>query len=137
MEIEEELIIDTDVLIALVKDHLLDKFLLKFYGYITIITLYEYMRGRAYFGHPIEEEKKYIENMFDILNINNEVAKKICEIYVDLRKRGELISDPDLINAAIAITNEIPLATNNLKHYKNLQRYKLKIIPWNALKKVL
>jgi len=137
MEVGGELILDTDVLILLVKEKLLDVFQWKFYGYITTITLYEYVRGRAYFGANIESEKRSLEHMFTILNITNNVVRKICEIYVKLRHRGILISDRDLINGAIAITNDLPFCTNNIKHYKRLEEFGLNLISWTQLKPYL
>ncbi len=137
MAFGSELIIDTDVLILLVKNKLLDIFQWKFYGYLTIITLYEYVRGRGYFGAKIESEKKTLEKMFTILGITNDVLRKMCEIYIELRKRGQLISDRDLINGAIAITNNLPLSTNNIRHYERLKDFGLKLATWNELRKYL
>ena len=137
MEFGAELIVDTDVLIALVRNELLDAFQWKFYGYLTVITLYEYVRGREYFGADIESEKEQLEKMFTILNITNEVLKKMCEIYIELRRRGLLVSDRDLINGAIAITNDLPLSTNNVRHYERLKEFGLKLVTWDELERYL
>ena len=137
MEFGAELIVDTDVLIALVRNELLDAFQWKFYGYLTVITLYEYVRGRGYFGADIESEKEQLEKMFTILNITNEVLKKMCEIYIELRRRGLLVSDRDLINGAIAITNDLPLSTNNVRHYERLKEFGLKLVTWDELERYL
>lgn len=132
-----EVLIDTDVLILLVKTRLLPEFLSKFTGHISVITLYEYIRGRAYFGHSVDDEKKYLESMFTVVGIDNRVIRKLCELYVELRRRGELVPDPNLINAAIAIVNDLPLATANIRHYQRLTKYGLRLITWEELKSQL
>ena len=134
MAIGRELILDTDVLIFLVKEKLLPTFQRKFYGYITTITLYEYVRGRAYFGADIGDEKKNLEQMFTVLNITNSVVKKMCRMYIELRRKGMLISERDIINGAIAITNNLPICTNNLRHYKRLEEFGLNIVSLEQLK---
>jgi hypothetical protein len=58
----------------------------------------------------------------------NSSLKVASTIYSDLRKRGELIEDPNLLIASICIANDLSLMTGNKKHFERLKRYGLKLI---------
>ncbi|MCD6514023.1 MAG: type II toxin-antitoxin system VapC family toxin [Candidatus Odinarchaeota archaeon] len=134
---EREIIIDTDVFIFLQKENLLLKFLEAYDGYMTEISLYEFLRGTAYYGKDTRREKALIEEIFTILSLDNIAILKASEIWSILIKDGEIISDRDIFNSAIAICRNLPFVTNNTRHYKRVQRFGLKLIPWKQLKKEL
>lgn len=50
---------------------------------------------------------------------------KAGEIYADLRKKGELISDADILTAAIVLANDSVLVTNNVDHFKRIKDLKI------------
>ena len=133
----EGIIVDTDVLIALVKKNLLDSFLWKFDGHITVITLYEYVRGRGYFGKLLEEEKNWLEKMFTILPLSNDSLLKASEIWITLRRKGELVSDRDILNASIAISSGLPFCTGNTRHYKKMIEFGLDLVPWKDIERMM
>jgi len=58
----------------------------------------------------------------------NSSLKVASTIYSDLRKRGELIEDPNLLIASICIANDLSLMTGNKKRFERLKRYGLKLI---------
>jgi len=134
---EREIIIDTDVFIFLQKENLLLKFLEAYDGYMTEISLYEILRGAAYYSKDVRKEKILIEEVFAIFSLDNDAILKASEIWSILRKDGETISDRDIFNAAIAICKNLPFVTNNTRHYKHVQKFGLKLIPWKQLKKKL
>ena len=45
---------------------------------------------------------------------------KAVEIYADLRQRGMLIEDADILMAAIALVNDLTLVTNNTSHFSRI-----------------
>ncbi|GHU53286.1 hypothetical protein FACS1894200_13840 [Spirochaetia bacterium] len=47
-------------------------------------------------------------------------AEIAARIYADLKKRGLLIEDADILIAAFCIQNDYILVTNNSKHFKNI-----------------
>jgi len=49
-------------------------------------------------------------------------------MYRDLKKRGELVDERDLLIAATAIALGVPLKTRNTAHYQRLTRYGLKLL---------
>jgi len=116
-------IIDSDVLIDLIKE---DKFKEVENNAITIITLLEFLRG-------IEKEeerkawKKNIENLMKILNIDNKAILIYTKIYRELRREGKILPDADLLQAAIAIANNLVFCTRNVKHFQRLEKFGLKL----------
>jgi hypothetical protein len=54
--------------------------------------------------------------------------KVASKIYAELRKKGEIIEDPDLLIASICIANNLPLITHNKKHFKRLEKFGLKVV---------
>jgi len=70
-------------------------------GSISVITLIEVLRG-------IEDEQKrektmaLIEDAFNILDVNEDVAQSYVKLYFELKKKGELASDADELIAATA-----------------------------------
>jgi len=52
-----------------------------------------------------------------------------AEIYSDLRKKGELIDDIDILIAGIAKANNLVLVTHNRSHFERIMD--LEIEDWN------
>jgi predicted nucleic acid-binding protein len=46
-------------------------------------------------------------------------------MYASLKEQGELISDGDILVAAIAVTNDLVLVTNNTNHFSRIKDLKL------------
>jgi len=76
----------------------------------------------------VEKFKNWIEVNLNIVCLDNSSLKVASTIYSDLRKRGELIKDPNLLIASICIANDLSLMTGNKKHFERLKRYGLKLI---------
>jgi tRNA(fMet)-specific endonuclease VapC len=43
-----------------------------------------------------------------------------AEIYADLYRRGQLIGDADILIAAVALANNLALASNNAAHFARI-----------------
>lgn len=97
-----------------------------FYGkevFINGISYYEIKRGLL------------AANATTQLNIFDEICKKLgillldnqgifdiaSEIYADLKQRGELITDADILIAAIALTQNLILVSDNTKHFQRIR----------------
>jgi len=119
--------IDTDILINLIKSGQLIVILDKYDLYISIITLYEYLRGLKILDRNIIEAKGLLEKSFSIILLDNKVINCACNLYKALRSDGLLIDDRDLLIAASAIAFELPLWTGNVKHFSRLEKYGLRI----------
>jgi len=49
-----------------------------------------------------------------------------CEIYNDLKRKGKMLDDADLLIGCTAIAKGYKLFTNNKKHFERLKDYGLK-----------
>jgi len=64
------------------------------------------------------------------LPITDAIIVQAAKLYADLHKRGELISDADILIAATAITHGLVVATNNDAHFRRIPN--LQIQNWLA-----
>ena len=122
-----KVVIDTDVFIALVKMRKLEDFLIRYEPYITVITLYEYMRGEVAAGVDAQESKSTLEEAFNILPLDNDSLKIASKIWSKLRAKGSLIDERDLLIASICISKGLPLWTFNKKHFQRLVGFGLRM----------
>ncbi len=118
-EAEGVVLLDTDFLIKVEKGRAR---LPQAFCYISVVTLYEYIRGKS---DPLAA-KNLLEEAFVVIPLDNEVLLKATEIWRDLKRRGLLIDERDLLIGATAIAKGLPLATYNVKHYSRLVNYGLK-----------
>lgn len=91
--------------------------------YVSIISLYEFMRGRKDYDYA----KKLLEELAGIAPLDNDVILKATKIWRELTRRGEKIDDRDLLIGATAIALDMRLYTRNRKHYSRLRKYGLKL----------
>ncbi len=88
---------------------------------ISAITRYEILRGLKA-RNAARQIAQF--NLFctknNVLPLTNEVIDHASEIYGDLYKRGQLILDADIFIAATAIVNNLELATNDEKHFSQI-----------------
>lgn len=93
------------------------------YGYlnITIITYYEVMKGHQYVGAH-ERQKIFDEfcRLNNVIVLDQSVCKQSAQIYTDLRRRGKLIPDADILIAGIALAGGYTLVTQNVKHFQHI-----------------
>lgn len=90
---------------------------------VSVLTVLEYLRGIP--ENEREEAKKLLEESFDVIGLDNNIILKYCELYDELRLKGELIGDADLIIGATAIARKMKLLTRNYKHFKKLEEHGL------------
>lgn len=96
----------------------------------SIITRFEILRGIK-----AKSATKGIKS-FDLLCSQNEVVAlsdkiivRAADIYANLYKRGLLILDADILIAATALEDNLPLVTNNQSHFNRING--LQILNWN------
>ena len=91
-----------------------------FVSAISVAELYEGV-------HASKNPKTHEESLRDflsgvvILGIDIEVCKIFGKLRHELRERGELIGDFDLLIAATALSNNLTILTNNTKHFKRIK----------------
>lgn len=81
------------------------------------------------------EEKYKKETMFKnfletvpVFTIDDDVTKLAADIYADLRKKGKITGDADILIAAIIIKNNGKFVTNNMEHFVNIGE--LNLVNW-------
>jgi len=98
--------------------------------FITPITLCELYKG-AFLSKNVEKNIVIINKLLKTINII-EFDFYACElygkIYSELKEKGKLTQDFDLIIAAICISNNKILITRNIKHFDKIKV--LKIEKW-------
>ena len=85
---------------------------------LNAVSYYETRRGLLFAG--AQEQLRAFEQLWralGIVMIDHTVLDKAAEIYVTLRKAGQLIEDADILIAAIALVHDLTLVTNNTAHF--------------------
>ena len=121
-------IFDTNILTAFLKDNsrvvnkvaeYLDK-----YDKLTIsvITYYEILRGLKEIKSKKKLELFYeMAEKAEIIILTVEIMDKASDIYLELKKEGELIEDADILVAASAMVNDLVLITDNERHFRRIE----------------
>ncbi len=124
-----KIMIDTNILIRLLeKEPLsrLEELLLKFDFYISTVVAFEFLVGVYRTGKM--RLKRILEENFMIVPITYEITEKAAEIEAELMRVGKIMEPRDILIGATAIVLGIPLWTENLKDFKPLEKYGLKIL---------
>ncbi len=120
-------LVDTDILSLFFRDHSGVKAhfetYLKEYPQInlSIITYYEVVSGLKH-----RDARKQLSAFLDfakhstILPLSEPSVMAAAEVYADLRKRGELIADIDILIAGIALANELVIVTHNVDDFSRV-----------------
>lgn len=96
-----------------------------FSSYICLAELYE----GVYRVRNTEEMGRVVINFFTTLSgiygIDGDIAKKFGEIRADLKKKGQIIEDLDLLLVATCLVNNLTLITFNKKHFSHIDNLRL------------
>jgi predicted nucleic acid-binding protein len=111
-------LIDTSVLIDNIRGGVYEE------GAISIITLIEVLRGLA--SEKRGRAKELLERSYEVIYLDNKVILKYCELYDELKKRGILIPDADLLIAATALANNMVLITKD-RGFERLKDFGLRL----------
>ena len=122
-----KLLLDTDMLSAIMRNnaaavskaraYLAEHERLSF----SMITRYEILRGlkakRA--ARQAEAFERFCASS-EVLYLTDADIVKAAEIYADLRSRGALVGDADILIAATALVSGAGLVTNNEDHFNRI-----------------
>ena len=93
---------------------------------VNAVSYYETRRGLLFAG--AQKQLAAFEQLWrvqGIVMIDQPVLDKAADIYADLRARGQLIEDADILMAAIALVNDLALVTGNTAHFSRLSGLQL------------
>jgi predicted nucleic acid-binding protein len=88
----------------------------------TVITAYELLKGAAISSRPQENLTvvRDIISSLTILTLNYGVCEVASQIYSELKGRGQVISEFDILIAAISIYNDETLISRD-KHFEKIE----------------
>lgn len=131
-------LIDTDTLSEIIKGR--DQQVLRRSGeYLSvhhhftfsIITRYEILRGLKAKGAARQIasfELRCSESL--VLTLSDNIIDRASDIYEDLYRKGQLISDADILIAATAIVHKLHIVTENPDHFRRI--HDLHVESWRA-----
>ncbi|MCP4405640.1 MAG: type II toxin-antitoxin system VapC family toxin [bacterium] len=131
-------LIDTDVLSYILKER--EPYLQRSCEYleqqtrltISCLTYYECLRGHkaARATKQLRIFRKLLERT-DVLYLEQEILDKAADMYGVLKPNGIFPGEIDLLIGATALFHDLSIVTNNVKHYKLIQRhFPLNIEDW-------
>ena len=131
-----EVLVDSDTLSLFLRNQpsvtLMAQEYLKYHsGFkFSVITHFEILRGLKVKDAKIQIIKfKQICEISSEVDLSPEIIVQASDIYAELHKAGRMIGDADILIAATALHLDIPLVTNNEKHFSRISG--LKVLNWN------
>ena len=129
-------LLDTDILSEILKQHddsvlRTAKVYLDEQGRFTfsVLTRYEILRGLRSKGATRQELVfDALCRFSQVLPVTDSIAVRAAAIYADLRLRGSLIGDADILIAATALAHGLAIATGNTTHFERIPG--LQIVNW-------
>ncbi len=124
---QSKALLDTDTLSLIIKKHEISTAKAKVYLSIhhrftfSIITRYEILRGLKA-KHATTQLAKFEKlcQFSEVLPLIDDIVVRAADVYADLKQRGELIHDADILIAAAALVHGLVLVTNNERHFKRM-----------------
>lgn len=123
----KQVLLDTDIISLLqrrheiVAQHAAD-YLISFGKlFFTELSWYEVIRGYRAVGaqRQLQAFEVFCRNC-NIFPLGRKSLDSAANIYADLRQRGELIGEVDILIAGIAIANGFGVATRNIDHFSRI-----------------
>lgn len=87
----------------------------------SIITYYEIRRGLLHAGASTRAQSfERFANVSHIWPLSRAASKRAAEICAQLWSKGTPLEDADILIAAIALSNDLVLVTNNQRHFERI-----------------
>lgn len=96
----------------------------------SLITRFEILRGlKAKNAHGQIGSFNLFCLQNEVIGLNEQIIVRAADIYANLYQTGLLIGDADILIAATALENNLPLVTNNESHFNRIAN--LQVLNWN------
>jgi tRNA(fMet)-specific endonuclease VapC len=94
---------------------------------ISLVTYGEIYEGIYYGRDPAGSERVFRQFLraVDVLPLTRPIMRRFARIRGDLRRRGQLIGDPDVLIAATALHHDLTLVTGNHAHFRRIPELRL------------
>ena len=66
-----------------------------------------------------------VKQKLTLIDFNIHAAQLFGKIKADLKQQGNIIMDADIMIASIALSNDLTLVTNNIKHFERIAELKI------------
>jgi tRNA(fMet)-specific endonuclease VapC len=87
----------------------------------STITYYEIRRGLLHAGASIRAQSfERLADASQIWPLDRTASMRAAEICADLWGKGTPLEDADILIAAIALSNDLVLVTNNQRHFERI-----------------
>lgn len=86
--------------------------------YVSVATVYELLCGATAAEKAAEIDRLLTD--FIELAIDREVATEAAALFVNLRRRNQLIGPLDILIAATALVHKLPVKTLNVSHFERV-----------------
>lgn len=96
-------------------------------SYVCLAELYEGVHRVTNFAEVEKGVNKFFASLSFIYGLDSQIARKFGEIRAQLKRKGQVIEDLDLILASTCLVHDLMLVTSNKKHFSrvpNLQIYR-------------
>ena len=89
---------------------------------ISLVTCGEIYEGSSSGRDPVGSERAFRQFLraVDVLPLTRPIGRRFARIRGDLRRRGQVIGDPDLLIAATALHHDLTLVTGNRGHFQRI-----------------
>ncbi|HLZ09723.1 MAG TPA: type II toxin-antitoxin system VapC family toxin [Chloroflexota bacterium] len=89
---------------------------------ISLITFGEICEGIYFSEDPAGHERVFRQFLrsVEVLPLTRPILRRFARIRGELRRRGQLIGDADILIAATAIHNNLILVTRNTRHFERI-----------------
>jgi len=89
---------------------------------LSAVTYGEILDGVYYGRDPIRQQAAFTEFLVGmaILPVTARISERFARIRGDLRRRGQMIGDLDILISATALEHNLTLVTRNLEHYERI-----------------
>src|SRR5207248_9984205 len=94
---------------------------------ISLVTIGEIYEGAYLFTNPdqyLTIFRQFLRS-FPVLTLNDPILEQFAAIRSRLRRRGEIISDFDILLGATALHHDLMVLTYNVRHLKRIPHLKL------------
>src|SRR5690349_18993075 len=94
---------------------------------ISLMTVGEIYEGIYYGRDPHKAEAVFYQflRMAETLPLTHTIMQRFAQIRGELRRKGQIIGDFDILIAATALYHDLTLVTRNIKDYDRIPHLKL------------
>lgn len=95
--------------------------------YVSAICVFELLAGVRSEAHRAQRNR--LISLARILPVDEAIARRAAELFTSLRRRGVTVDNEDLIVAATALEQDIPVLSGNVRHFDHIPGLHVERLP--------